>query len=92
MREYIQAGPACLDRTLKALEDPILEIADDVKNGRFERIILSGIGSSYTASVMAAPLFTWYSPVPVHVIDSWEFTTLPTQLVNEKTLVVAISR
>ena len=92
MREYIQAGPTCLARTLKAVEDPILKIADDVKKGRFERIILSGIGSSYTASVMAAPLFTWYSPVPVDVIDSWEFTTLPTRLVNEKTLVVAISR
>jgi len=92
MREYIQAGLGCLILTLKAVEDPILKIVDDVRRGRVERIILSGIGSSHTALVMAAPLFTWYSPVPVHLIDSWEFATLPTQFVYERTLLVAISR
>jgi glucosamine--fructose-6-phosphate aminotransferase (isomerizing) len=54
--------------------------------------MLTGIGSSYTASVIAAPLFTWYSPVPVQIVESWDFTKFPRHLVNEKTLVVATSR
>jgi len=92
MLGYIQAGPTCLDLTLKSVEEPAETIAESVKQGQFERIILTGIGSSYTASLISAPLFAWYSPVPVQVVDSWEFTNLPRRLVNEKTLVVAISR
>ncbi len=92
MLDYIYKGPESLELTLKAIEEPIQAVAEAVKKGRFERIILTGIGSSYTASVMSAPLFAWYSPVPVQVVESWEFTKLPRHLVNEKTLVVATSR
>jgi glucosamine--fructose-6-phosphate aminotransferase (isomerizing) len=92
MLDYIYKGPESLDLTLKAIEEPIQTVAEAVKKGRFERIILTGIGSSYTASVISAPLFAWYSPVPVQVVESWDFTKLPGHLVNEKTLVVATSR
>jgi len=92
MIEYIHEGPRALALTLEANEDRIREIAGLVKNGSIDRIILTGIGSSYTSSVMSAPLFVCYSPVPVQVVESSEFQILPQRLVDKRTMVVAISR
>jgi len=92
MIDYIHEGPRALALTLEANEDRILEIAELVKNGSIERIILTGIGSSYTSSVMSVPLFVCHSPVPVQVVESSEFQNLPQRLVNKRTMVVAISR
>ena len=92
MIDYIHEGPSALARTLEANEDRIQKIAELVKEGSFNRIILTGIGSSYTSSVMSAPLFVCHSPVPVHVVESSEFQNLPQRLVNKRTMVVAVSR
>jgi glucosamine--fructose-6-phosphate aminotransferase (isomerizing) len=92
MLDYIHEGPRALALTLHANEDRIVEIAELVKQGSMERIILTGIGSSYTSAVMSAPLFVCYSPVPVQVVESSEFQNLPRRLVNKRTMVVAISR
>lgn len=92
MLDYIHEGPKALALTLEANEDRIEEIAELVKKGSLERIILTGIGSSYTSSVMSGPLFVCHSPAPVHVVEASEFQNLPARLVNERTMVVAISR
>jgi glucosamine--fructose-6-phosphate aminotransferase (isomerizing) len=92
MLKYIHEGPRSLALTLEANEDRIQEIARLVKNGSIERIILTGIGSSYTSAVMSAPLFVCHSPVPVQVVESSEFQNLPRRLVNKKAMVIAVSR
>ena len=92
MLDYIHEGPKSLNLTLEANEDPIREIAELVKKGSFERIILTGIGSSYTASIMSAPLFSCYSPVPIQVVESSEYRNLPKHLIDRKTMLVATSR
>ena len=92
MLKYIHEGPQALERTLEANEDRIREVAELVRKGGIERIIVTGIGSSYTAPVMAQPLWVWHSPVPVQVVESSEFENLPARLVNQKTMVVAVSR
>jgi glucosamine--fructose-6-phosphate aminotransferase (isomerizing) len=92
MLDYIHEAPESLKLTLEANEDLIERVGERVRRGEFQRIIMTAIGSSYTASVMAAPLFGFYSPVPIQVVESSEFSGLPSRLVNEKTLVIATSR
>lgn len=92
MLDYIHEGPRALEKTLEANAEKAEEIAGLVKKGDFERIIVTGMGSSYTASVMAAPLLVWHSPAPVQVVESSEFGNLPARLVNNKTMVIAVSR
>jgi glucosamine--fructose-6-phosphate aminotransferase (isomerizing) len=92
MLEYIHEGPRALALTLEANEDRIHEVAELVKKGSIDRIIMTGIGSSYTSSMMSAPLFVCHSPVPVQVVESSEFQNLPKRLVNKRTMIVAISR
>ena len=92
MLDYIHEGPRALALTLHANEDRIVEIAKLVRQGSIDRIILTGIGSSYTSCVMSAPLFVCYSPVPVQVVESSEFENLPRHLVNKRTMFVAVSR
>ena len=92
MLDYIHEGPEALARTLEANEERILEIAGLVRNGSVDRIIVTGVGSSYTSSVMSEPLFVYCSPVPVQVVESSEFQNLPRRLVNKRSMVVAVSR
>jgi fructoselysine-6-P-deglycase FrlB-like protein len=92
MLDYIHEAPESLELTLEANEDLILKLAAFVKKANFWRIIITAIDSSYTASVMSAPLFVCYSPVPVQVVELSEFSKLPKRLVSENTLVVATSR
>lgn len=92
MIDYIHEGPEALQRTLEANEQPIQELAHEVHERDLERVILTGIGSSYTALRMSAPLWLAHSRRMVHVVESADFDSLPAHILNDKALVLAVSR
>ena len=92
MIDYIHEAPEALTRTLEANEEPILALADSVSHLDLRRIVITGIGSSNTASLMAAPLWLQHSRLPVHFVESSEFGDLPSHMVDEHALVIAVSR
>ena len=92
MLEYIHEIPAVLERTLAENEAPLLEVVRKAQEKQVRRVILTGVGSSYTAALMAAPLFHAHCPVPAYVFSSTELGPLLPALVDAQTLVVVVSR
>jgi fructoselysine-6-P-deglycase FrlB-like protein len=92
MIDYIHEGPEALQRTLEANERPVQELAEAMARRGFERVILTGIGSSHTAMTMAAPLWAAHSRRMVHFVESAEFASLPAHILNDKALVFSVSR
>jgi glutamine---fructose-6-phosphate transaminase (isomerizing) len=92
MIDYIHENGEALRRTLEDNEQAVLEIADRIQAEGFERLVISGIGSSYTAAVMAAPIFRSYSQLPVHIIPSTDTDIYLDRLIDSKTVVIVISR
>ena len=68
MIDYIHEGPEALQRTLEANEGPVHELARVVHERDLERVILTGIGSSYTAPRMAAAVWLAHSRRMVHIV------------------------
>jgi len=89
---YIREGPDALHRTLQANEGAIQSLAGRVRAHDIQRVIVTGIGSSYTAAVMAAPLFRYHCPLPAYIMSSPELGYYASRLVDERTLVIAVSR
>jgi glucosamine--fructose-6-phosphate aminotransferase (isomerizing) len=92
MIDYIREGPEALQRTLEANEGPVQELAQVVLERDLERVILTGIGSSYTAPQMAAAVWLAHSRRMVHIVESADFDSLPAHILNDKALVLAVSR
>ena len=92
MIDYIHEGPLALQRTLDANEGPVKELAQEVRRRDVERVILTGIGSSYTALKMSETVWLAHSPRNVHVVESADFDSLPSHILNDRALVVAVSR
>ena len=92
MIHYIHEAPSALERTLDSNEPSIQHIAERARKGEIRRVIVSGVGSSYTAAMIAAPVFTRFCPLPVHIFPSTELTPYLPALVDQHTLVVAVSR
>jgi len=92
MLEYIHEIPAVLERTLAENEAPIRDLVRRARAKRVRRVILTGVGSSYTAALMAAPVFHIHCPMPTYIFSSTELGALLPALVDERTLVVAVSR
>ncbi len=92
MIDYIHEGPQALQRTLEANERPVQELAREVRGRGIERVVLTGIGSSYTALKMSEPLWIAHSKRIVHIVESADFDSLPAHVLNDRALVVAVSR
>ena len=92
MIEYIHEAPQALARTLETNEIPIQQLVENVRRRGIQRVLLTGLGSSYTSALMAAPLFYYHCPLPTRVISSGESIYYADRWVDERTLVVAISR
>jgi glucosamine--fructose-6-phosphate aminotransferase (isomerizing) len=92
MIDYIHEGPDGLRRTLAASEAGIEYLVGRIRRDGIERIILTGVGSSYTAAMMAQPAFWYHCPLPVYVMPGPELGYYGASLVGERTLVIAISR
>jgi glucosamine--fructose-6-phosphate aminotransferase (isomerizing) len=89
---YIREGPQALRKTLQANETSVLSIAERVRVQGIRRIILTGLGSSYTAAMMASPIFTNYCPLPVTILPATELSLYKERLIDENCLVISISR
>lgn len=92
MIEYIRENPGALRRTLDGNEEAIQTLVKRVRERGIRRIVLTGVGSSYTADLMAAPVFRYHCPLETHVLTSIEVGHYADRLVDEHTLVVSVSR
>ncbi len=92
MIEYIYENADALQRTFDVNEQNIERIIHIIKDRDINKIIVSGVGSSYTAALMAYPLFRYFSALPVHLMQVNELLIFKDQLLNEKTMVFIISR
>jgi len=89
---YIHEGPSALQRTLDENEAAVQSLIETVRRRKLRRVILSGVGSSYTAAVMAAPLFHNLSALPTIVLHSTDHGHYASRLIDEHALVVVVSR
>ncbi len=92
MIDYIHEGADALRRTLNDNEPAVQSIAKQVADWSIKRVIVAGIGSSYTAAVMAGPLFSYHCALPSHIMAATELVHVADRLVNKEALVVIISR
>jgi glutamine---fructose-6-phosphate transaminase (isomerizing) len=92
MIEYIHEGPRALARTLESNADAVGRLAAEIQDRGIDRLIISGVGSSHTAAMMALPLMRYHVPIKVDVIPSTEFAYYDGRLIGPRTAVVVVSR
>ena len=68
MVECIRENPDVLRRTLDNNEAAVESLVARVREAGLHRIVVAANGSSYTASLMAAPLLRCYSSLPVYIL------------------------
>lgn len=91
MRSYILENGAALDRTLRQSEASLQAVAAEAHARGCARIVLSGVGSSYTAASAAKLAFDDLVREPTYVIPTTELR-YHGALLDEQTLVVVLSR
>jgi glucosamine--fructose-6-phosphate aminotransferase (isomerizing) len=91
MLSYVLENGAALARTLERVEAPLQQVADDARSRGCKRIVLSGVGSSYTAAWSAKLAFDCLVDLPTQVLPTTELSYYP-QLVDEAALVAILSR
>lgn len=89
---YVREGPQALSQTLRFNESAVHAIVDDVRKSDIRRVVLTGLGSSFTAVTMAGPLFIEYCPLPITFLPATEIGYFKERLVDRHTLLVVVSR
>lgn len=92
MIAYIRENPDVLERTLAQNEAQVLALVQQVQARDIRRVVVCGVGSSYTAALIAAPLFRYHCALESHVLTSIELGHYMDRLVDDRTLVVSVSR
>ena len=92
MLSYIHESPEALRLTLQANEEKVKKIAADALTRKVDKVVVAGLGSSYTAAVMAAPLFYLHCPFPCLVLNAEDTKYYADRWIDERSLVVVISR
>jgi glucosamine--fructose-6-phosphate aminotransferase (isomerizing) len=92
MIAYIRETPDVLRRTLSQNEGQVAELTQQVATRGIRRVVVCGVGSSYTAALIAAPLFRYHCALESHVLTSIELGHYMDRLVDDRTLVVSVSR
>ncbi len=92
MLDYIHESPISLEKTLKENAGAIQAIARKAGEMGVDKVVLSGVGSSYTSCLMALPLFQVHCPLPTVVINSEETGYYAQRWIDAKSLVVVVSR
>jgi len=92
MLGYIYENPDALSRTLETCRKPAAEIVRVCSAAKIHRVLLAGLGSSYTAAMMAKPLYQLLLPVPVYIFHSDDIVQVAPELLDKQTLLVVISR
>jgi glutamine---fructose-6-phosphate transaminase (isomerizing) len=92
MLGYIREQPGSVAATLRSCQPGLAELRDAVARRQPEHVIVAGLGSSYTAAQMAAPLLRRCIPVPTVVTVATELGVDPGLRLGPGTLVVLVSR
>jgi glucosamine--fructose-6-phosphate aminotransferase (isomerizing) len=92
MIDYIHESPAALEKTLSDNSSGVKELVGQIRDRNINRIILSAVGSSYTAALIALPLFQYHCKIPAYVMSSTEIGAYGDRLLDRNTLLIAISR
>jgi glucosamine--fructose-6-phosphate aminotransferase (isomerizing) len=92
MIAYIRESPDVLQRTLERNEKKVLDLVRQIEARDIRRVVVCGVGSSYTAALIAAPLFRYHCALESHVLTSIELGHYSDRLVDNQTLVVSVSR
>lgn len=92
MLGYIHESPAALQATLQENQSDIRKIAAMAREKQINKVVLSGLGSSYTSAMMALPLFQRFCRYPTIVINSEEIAYYADRWLDEHSLVVVVSR
>jgi len=92
MIEYIHENPQALKNTLENNENTIQNLVSNVREKHIQNIVITGVGSSYTAAIIAAPSFRIHCPLPTHILPSTELGYYLPSIVDKYTLVISVSR
>jgi glucosamine--fructose-6-phosphate aminotransferase (isomerizing) len=92
MLDYIHENGAALRRTLAENEATLQALVKQARLRGLQRLVVSGIGSSFTAARMAEPLFRAHSVLPVHIIPATEIDLYAGQLIDAQAAVIMVSR
>lgn len=64
----------------------------EIKEKAIRRVIVTGVGSSFTAAVIAQPVLAVFPTLPVHVLSTSDLHAYADIWIDHHTLVVAVSR
>ena len=92
MIEYIHEIPQVLAKTLEENEAGVQAVVKAAKKKQIRKIVVIGLGSSYYASLIAAPLFLNFSSIPTYIFPATELGPYMATLIDSKSLVIAVSR
>lgn len=92
MIDYIYETPQVLRDTLAHNEKAIIQAVEKARTVPIRRILLTGLGSSYTAAMMAKPIFEQHAFLPVLVIEAEELAYYADHWITPDSLVIAASR
>jgi glucosamine--fructose-6-phosphate aminotransferase (isomerizing) len=92
MIDYIHETPDILANTFLDNEVTVKLIFEISQKKGINKVVISGLGSSYTAALIAAPIFRRFCPLPTFIIPSTEIGTIMTNLIDHQTLFISVSR
>jgi glutamine---fructose-6-phosphate transaminase (isomerizing) len=92
MIDYIHEIPDVLRKTFIENKTPIHKIVEKLKAKHIQKIVIIGLGSSYTAGLMAAPVFRTHCSLPTYIFPSTELGPFMSDLVDDHSMVIAVSR
>lgn len=92
MIDYIHEGPEALRKTLVENEEKLLRFVDRCHVHGINRLVVTGLGSSFAAAKMAEPIFRSACPLPVMMVNSEEAVYYSRNWFGPESLVVSISR
>jgi len=92
MIDYIHEGPEALRKTLVDNEEKLLRFVDRCHVHGIQRLVVTGLGSSFAAAKMAEPMFRSACPLPVMMVKSEEAAYYSDKWFSPESLVVSMSR
>jgi glucosamine--fructose-6-phosphate aminotransferase (isomerizing) len=91
MLSYVLENGSALERTIERSEPELRQVALEARARGCTRVVLSGVGSSYTAAWATKIAFDTLVDLPAYVLPTNELAYYP-ELVNDRALVVILSR
>ena len=91
MLSYIKESGLALDRTLHQAQPSLDELSVEAYRRGCRRVVLSGVGSSYTAAWAAKYAFDNLVDIPTYLLPSTELSYYPA-LLGPESLVTVLSR